>query len=45
MVLMVMYQRLALQSDAPLAQEAEEILALFLRGLSVQERATTKRPR
>jgi TetR/AcrR family transcriptional regulator len=45
MVLMVMYQRLALQSNAPLAQEAEEILALFLHGLSVQERATTKRRR
>lgn len=45
MVLLVMYQRLALQSTAPLAQEAEEILEFFLRGLSIQEQATTKRPR
>lgn len=45
MVLMVMYQRLALQRNASLAQEADEILELFLQGLSVQERTTTKRRR
>ncbi len=45
MALMVMYQRLAVQSNAPLAQEADEILELFLRGLSVQARAPTKRLR
>lgn len=42
MVLMVMYQRLALQSPLPLAQEAEEIFDLFLHGLSLQEPSRRK---
>lgn len=42
MVLMVMYQRLALQSNAPLVQEAEEILELFLHGISLQEPSRRK---
>jgi TetR/AcrR family fatty acid metabolism transcriptional regulator len=44
MMLTVMYHRLTLRCTAPLAQEAEEILALFLRGLSVPEQTTPKRP-
>jgi TetR/AcrR family transcriptional regulator len=43
MVLMVMYQRLAIPTDLPLDQEADEIMDLFLTGLSPSDRLTRTR--